>query len=241
MSRPVIGLSCYLEPAQWGAWQLTAALVPQWYVGLFQDAGADVLLLPPENEAAVLDRLDGLAMAGGADIDARRYGASPDVTADPPRLSRDATELALYARARDRGMPVLGICRGLQVMAVAHGGTLIQHLPDVEGAVVHRERPGAFVDHQARFTEGSLAAAVYGEQPVTVNSSHHQAVGSAGDLIVTGRAIDGTIEACEDPSADFCLGVQWHPEYPDRRALDLPLARVFVAAAARYRGRTHDR
>lgn len=134
-------------------------------------------------------------------------------------------------------MPVLGICRGLQVMAVAHGGTLIQNLPDVEGSLVHRERPGHFVEHEATFVEGTRASTIFGAGPVTVNSSHHQSVDTAGDLTVSGWAADGTIEACEDPSADFCLGVQWHPEQPERRAADRELLAQFVEAAERYRDR----
>jgi len=226
---PVIGLSCYLEPARWGAWELPAALIPQWYTDLFQAAGATVVLLPPGQGPDALDRLDGLAMAGGADIDATRYGAEPHATADVPRTTRDASELSLYLRARERDLPVLGICRGLQVMAVAHGGTLTQNLPDVSD-LVHRERPGQFVEHEALFMPGTLAAEVYGTDPVIVNSSHHQAVESPGTLLVSGLAPDGTIEACEDPDAAFCLGVQWHPEHPDRRAADLPLVRAFLAA-----------
>jgi putative glutamine amidotransferase len=235
MTAPVVGVSCYLEPARWGAWELAAALLPQWYVDLFQQAGAVVAILPPGQGPDALERLDGLAIVGGADVDAGRYGAQPHETADVPRTTRDESELALYRRARDLGLPVLGICRGLQVMAVAHGGTIVQNLPDVPASVVHRERPGAFVDHGARFAEGSLAASVYGTEPVVVNSSHHQAVDSSGDLLVTGWAADGTIETCEDPAADFCLGVQWHPEHPDRRTADLPLVQAFVAAAARFR------
>ena len=219
MSRPVIGLSCYLEPAQWGAWQMPAALVPHWYVDMLHDSGADVVLLPPENDAVVLDRLDGLALAGGADVDARLYGAAPDDTADAPREARDSSELALYRRARDLGM-------------------LVQHLPDVEGTITHRERPGAFVDHVATFADSSRAGAIFGPGEVVVNSSHHQSVASAGDLVVSGWAADGTIEACEDPAADFCLGVQWHPEHPDRRQPDRVLLGEFVAAADRYRART---
>jgi len=226
---PVIGLSCYLEPARWGAWELPAVLIPQWYTDLFQAAGATVVLLPPGQGPDALDRLDGLAMAGGADIDATRYGAEPHATADVPRTTRDASELSLYLRARERDLPVLGICRGLQVMAVAHGGTLTQNLPDVSD-LVHRERPGQFVEHEALFMPGTLAAEVYGTDPVIVNSSHHQAVESPGTLLVSGLAPDGTIEACEDPDAAFCLGVQWHPEHPDRRAADLPLVRAFLAA-----------
>jgi putative glutamine amidotransferase len=232
--RPVIGLSCYLEPAQWGAWHLPAALIPQWYLDLFHEAGADVVLLPPENDPRVVDRLDGLAIVGGADIDARLYSAEPHETADAPRQTRDASELGLYRRARERGMPVLGICRGLQMMAVAHGGSLIQHLPDLQTGTVHREHPGQFVEHGATFAAGTRTAAVYGTERVIVNSSHHQAVESEGSLMVSGRADDGTIEACEDPGADFCVGIQWHPEHPDRRSADLPLVQAFVAAAGRY-------
>ena len=235
MTRPVIGVTCYLEPAQWGAWALPAALLPHWYLDLFHEAGADIMLLPPGNTADVVERIDALAMVGGADIDARLYGAEPDVTADDPRVARDASELGLYRAARERGLPVLGICRGLQVMAVAHGGTLIQNVPDVPGTTVHRERPGQFVEHAATFSPGTLAGRIFGTQDVVVNSSHHQCVEDAGDLVVSGWAEDGTIESCEDPSTDFCLGVQWHPEHPDRRRADLPLIRALVDAAGRYR------
>ncbi|MHB1166059.1 MAG: gamma-glutamyl-gamma-aminobutyrate hydrolase family protein [Candidatus Nanopelagicales bacterium] len=238
MTRPVIGLTCYLEPAQWGAWELPAALIPQWYVDLFQGARADVILLPPGNDPSVLDRIDGLALAGGADVDAGRYGEERHATADAPRQSRDASELGLYRAARDRRMPVLGICRGMQVMAVAHGGALVQDLPELATGLVHRERPGEFVDHSATFIPGSLAAATLGPGPFTVNSSHHQAVSSAGDLVVSGWAADGTVEVIEDPRADFCLGVQWHPEHPDRRVPDAPLLAAFVAAASRYAAAT---
>jgi len=234
MPAPVVAVSCYLEPARWGAWDLPAALVPAWYVDLLRAAGALVVLLPPDNDAGALTRLDGLVLAGGADLDAGLYGEQSHESSDAPRTTRDESELALYRRARALEMPVLGICRGLQVMAVAHGGSLIQHLPDVPDARVHREHPGTFVDHAASFVEGSLAASLLGTGPVAVNSSHHQAVASPGDLTISGWADDGTIEACEDPSADFCLGVQWHPEHPDRRAPDLPLVSAFVAAAARY-------
>jgi putative glutamine amidotransferase len=233
--RTVIGVSCYLEPARWGAWELPAALIPQWYLDLFRAAGATVVLLPPADDAGALDRLDGLALVGGADVAAERYGADAHETADAPRAGRDESELALYRRARELGMPVLGICRGLQVMAVAHGGTLTQHLPDLVSETVHRERPGAFVDHGARFAPGTLAGSLLGTDPFVVNSSHHQAVDSAGDLTVSGWAEDGTIEACEDPTADFCLGVQWHPEHPDRLPADLPIVAAFVEAAAGYR------
>lgn len=230
----VIGLTCYLEPAAWGAWNVEAAVLPRWYVDLVQQAGAQAVLLPPDLDPQALERLDGLLLVGGADVDARLYGAIPDVTADVPRESRDASELALYRRARELGMPVLGICRGLQVMAVAHGGALIQNLPDLPGAGVHRERPGEFVDHDATFVPGTLGGQIFGTDARTVNSSHHQAVVDPGSLTICARAEDGTIEACEDSSTDFCLGVQWHPEHPDRRSVDRPLLDAFVRAADRY-------
>lgn len=234
---PVIGLSTYLEQASWGAWNLPAALIPAWYLELMQEAGTEVVLLPPGTGPAALDRLDGLVLAGGADVDARRYGADPHPTADVPRESRDATELALYLHARELKMPVLGICRGMQVMAIAHGGTLHQDLPELPGTTVHRERPGHFVEHDASLLHGSMIRRIYDVDEMTVNSSHHQAVENAGSLLVTGTAQDGTIEVCEDPAADFCVGVQWHPEHPERREHDLRLAQAFVQAAANYRAR----
>ncbi len=233
---PVVGLTTYLEPARWGAWDVLAAVVPHWYLDLLRGVDLDVVLLPPADapSAAPLDRLDGLVLVGGADIDATRYGAAPDGTADVPRTSRDETELALYRGAREHGMPVLGVCRGLQIMAVAHGGSLVQDLPAAGHGLTHRETPGHFTTHAATF-DGGVLATVYGREPVVVNSSHHQSVESAGDLLVTGRAVDGTVESAEDPSADFCVGVQWHPEHPDRREADRPLLLAFAAAAERYR------
>lgn len=235
MSAPVVGVSVYFEQAKWGAWDIKAAELPHWYLDLFQDAGGRIVLLPPATNADALDRLDGLVLVGGADVDARRYGAAPHKTADAPRESRDESETVLYLGARERGMPVLGICRGLQIMAVAHGGTLIQNLPDLGLATVHREVPGQFVEHEATFAPGSLIAQVMGTTATTVNSSHHQGVGSPGELTVTGWAADGTIEVCEDKGADFCLGVQWHPEHPDRRVADANLIGAFLAAASSYR------
>ena len=235
MPRPVIGLSCYLVDADWGDGVVTSSLIHQWYVDVLHAAGADVIVLPPENSADVLERADGLVLAGGEDVDARLYGAVTDPTADPPQLLRDASELALYRRAKELGMPVLGICRGVQLMAVAHGGSLIQHLPDVVSELVHSNGPGTYVDHASQFLEGSRIAELLGSEPFVVNSSHHQAVHSPGDLRITGWAQDGTVEVCEDSSAAFCIGVQWHPERPDRRGPDAPLLRAFVMAATDYR------
>jgi putative glutamine amidotransferase len=233
----VVGVTTYQETASWGAWNIEAAVLPTWYVQLLHGVAASVVLLPPSPAPSALDRLDGLVLVGGADVDARLYGDEPHATADQPRETRDASELALYRRARELGMPVLGICRGLQIMAVAHGGRLIQNLPDVEGTCVHRERPGQFVDHRAAFGGGTLGSRIFGTGEIIVNSSHHQAVADPGSLTVCARAEDGTIEACEDPGAEFCLGVQWHPEHPDRRDRDRPLLQAFVDAATAYRAR----
>lgn len=236
MSRPVIALTCYLEPAAWGAWELPAALLPHWYLDAVAAAGGRPVLLPPDasEDVSVLDRVDGLVIVGGADVDARRYRQQPHQTADTPRTSRDDSELHLYRGARERDLPVLGVCRGLQVMAIAHGGSLHQHLPEVS-SLVHREVPGQFVDHQATFAPGSLIATAMGATEATVNSSHHQAVADPGNLQITGWAADGTIEACEDDDGAFVLGVQWHPEHPDRRQLDAGLFRALLGAAVRHR------
>jgi putative glutamine amidotransferase len=233
MKQPVIGLTSYLEPAKWGAWDLPAALIPWNYVNKLQAAGASVVILPPDaNNHEAISRLDGLVMAGGADIEPARYGAEHREGTDKPRVERDASELGLYRAAREANLPVFGICRGLQIMAVAHGGSLHQHLPDVVGNTLHREAPGTFNNHGATFTPGSLIADLVGATEVTVNSSHHQAVDSPGDLTVTGYAEDGTIEVCEDPSSEFVLGVQWHPEFSNDEQVSENLFRAFVKACA---------
>lgn len=224
----MIGITCYVEQARFGPWDVRAALVPYVYVEKVQTAGGRAVVLPPDAlDADVLDRLDGLLIAGGADVDARLYGASRDETADEPRVDRDEGELTLYRAARARAMPVLGVCRGLQVMAVAHGGTLHQDLPAVVGSTVHREAKGEYSLHAANLTDGSLVATLLGTTSIEVNSSHHQAVDSPGGLTVTGWAQDGTVEVCEDSSAPFVLGVQWHPEVLD----DLRLFEGLVTAA----------
>lgn len=217
MSRPVIGVTTYNEPASWGAWNRVPAAELQWaYVSQLQNAGARVVLLPPDTtDVDVLDVLDGLVLTGGADVDARLYSAAPHETADVPRELRDASEIALYRGALVRGLPVLGICRGLQIMAVAEGGSLHQHLFDLTGDWRHREVAGTFVAHGARFAEGSAVAGIFGGTVMEVNSSHHQSVADPGRLTVTGWADDDTIEVCELAGHRFVLGVQWHPEVLD--------------------------
>jgi len=212
-SRPVVGISCYVESASWGSWNsVRAAVLPDTYLNHLREAGLDPVILPPTADGSVVSRLDGLVLAGGADIESARYGQTPHPTADAPRKDRDDFEFALYRAALAADLPFLGICRGLQVMAVAHGGTLHQHLFDVVGDWKHREIPGTFVEHSATFTTGSKIAEIYSTTAMTVNSSHHQSVDSAGDLLVTGWAEDGTIEVCERAGAKFAVGVQWHPE-----------------------------
>jgi putative glutamine amidotransferase len=212
---------------------MPAALIPWNYVNKLQQAGATVVLLPPDPDSHdAISRLDGLVMAGGADIEPARYRAQHQEGTDKPRVERDASELGLYLAAREKGIPVFGICRGLQIMAVAHGGSLHQHLPDVVGNTLHRDAPGTFNIHGASFTPGSLIAKIVGATEVTVNSSHHQGVDSPGDLTVTGLAEDGTIEVCEVVSESFVLGVQWHPEFSDDEMVSEHLFRAFVQACA---------
>jgi putative glutamine amidotransferase len=209
----VIGISAYLEQARWGVWDQRAVLVPESYVLMVRAAGARPVLLPPDEAGAadVVRRLDGLVLAGGADDDPSRYGADGhELTVTRP--DRDAGELALLEAALDVDLPVLGVCRGMELLAVAYGGKLHQHLPDLLGGeLVHQPEPGVYGSHPARFAPGSRAAAIFGER-ADVNSYHHQAIGDPGKLAVTGWADDDVIEAVEDPSRRFIFGVQWHPE-----------------------------
>ncbi len=224
-SRPVIGITCYVEPATWGSWDTRAAVLPYTYVANVQRAGGRAVILPPDDlDADVLDRLDGLVIAGGADVNPELYGQAAREGTDTPRLDRDAGEVLLYRAAVARDLPVLGICRGMQVMAVASGGTLVQDIPSELGSGIHRDRPGEFVDHAANFELGSKVEAIVGPT-TTVNSSHHQSVADAGHLKVTGWAEDQTIEAVEDPTKRFVVGLQWHPEARDEQ-------RVFAAFVA---------
>ena len=231
--RPVIGISCYGERARWGAWDVDAVVLHRAYVDALEESGAAVVVVPPVTDEPSIDAvvavLDGIVIAGGADVNPADYGDEPHETTDRPRLDRDRTERALYRVARDTGLPVLGICRGLQVMAVESGGRLIQDLPSAGYGTVHREAPGTFTEHGATFAADSLVSRILGTTSTTVNSSHHQAVADPGTLRVTGHAADGTVEVLEDPDAAFVLGVQWHPEMTDDRRL----FQALVAAAKR--------
>ena len=217
--RPAIGLCAAVESARWGAWDEEAALLPRSYARAVQRAGGIALMLPPDplleqNPAEILDRLDGLVLTGGCDIDPGTYGepAHESVTGTSPE--RDRFELALARAALERDMPLLGICRGMQMLNVALGGGIEQHLPDVVGHEMHRHTPGVFADHHVRLEPGSLAARVVGRELEPVKSHHHQALDGLGDgLVVTGWSVeDGVVEAVEQPDRRFALGVLWHPE-----------------------------
>jgi putative glutamine amidotransferase len=221
MARPVIGICTPLERARWGAWHLDTFLLPRNYVDAVHRAGAMALLLAPdpaliEDPDEVLDRIDGLMLAGGADIDPAAYGAAahPETIGSVPE--RDAFEVALIRRALERDLPVLGICRGIQIMNIACGGTLHQHLPERFGHEEHRRVLGSFdgADHDVRLKPGSLAARAAGEEHHATKSHHHQGIDRVGEgLEVTGWAVvDDLPEALELPGNGFALGVQWHPE-----------------------------
>jgi len=208
--RPIIGITCYAEPARWGVWDARAVLLPETYVQAVARAGGQPVVLPPVHDGGVLRALDGLVLAGGADVSPSLYGAvAHELTV--PRPDRDISETALLTAAAGMDLPVLGVCRGMQLMAVHAGGSLHQHLPDLLGHDKHRPAPGLVGAHGARFVPGSRVAAVLGEE-CEVNSYHHQGVADPGTLTVTGWSDDDLIEVVEDPARRFYLGVQWHPE-----------------------------
>ncbi|CAL9396043.1 gamma-glutamyl-gamma-aminobutyrate hydrolase family protein [Streptomyces sp. enrichment culture] len=225
--RPLIGVSTYLESgARWGVWELEAALLPAGYPRLVQRAGGLAVMLPPdvpERAAAAVARLDGLVIAGGPDVEPVRYGADPDPRTGPPAPARDDWELALVGAALAARVPLLGICRGMQLLNVALGGTLVQH---VEG---HVEAVGVIGRHPVKPVPGTLYAGVVPEE-TSVPTYHHQAVDRLGTgLTASAHAADGTVEAVELPSGQggWVLGVQWHPEMGE----DVRVMRALVEAA----------
>jgi putative glutamine amidotransferase len=238
--KPVIGLCTAMERARWGVWDDEAVLLPRAYVSRVTAAGGIPVLLAPDpaitaEPDTVLGLVDGLVLAGGADVDPSAYGAEPDPRTLGTVPERDAFELALMRRAFELDLPVLGVCRGMQVMNVARGGTLIQHLPDSVGHEDHRRTPGSYddADHDVELVPGSLAGRAAGEARHSTKSHHHQGVDRLGEgLVVSGRAtLDDLPEAIEDPALGCALGVQWHPEADPTS----PVIASLVRAAAEFR------
>jgi putative glutamine amidotransferase len=235
--RPAIGICSAVVEASWSVWNQPASLLPQGYIKAIQRAGGLAVIVPPdpaliENPDEMLERIDALILAGGHDVDPALYDADPHPATNGLVPARDHSEIALARRAVELDMPVLGICRGMQVLNVAFGGTLRQHLPEELGHEEHRRVAGSFdgSDHDVKLTEGSLAALAAGEQLHGTKSHHHQAVGEIGEgFEVTGfSTLDDLPEAIEIPSCRFVLGVQWHPEADDG-------SRVIGALVARAR------
>jgi putative glutamine amidotransferase len=233
VAKPVVGITTYVVPASFGVWQLDAALVPYDYVLAVERAGGRPLLVPPSTDGVeeTLDSVDGLIFSGGSDLDPGLYGqdAHPE-TKDVVR-ARDDAELALLRAALERDLPVLAICRGSQVLNVALGGDLVQHLPDVVDGEKHKQAPGVFADHDVELVQDEPLFPVLGES-VSVKSHHHQGLGKLGSgLRVAAHAGDGTVEAVWDPSRRFAVGVLWHPEAGE----DMRLFEELVEQARRYR------
>jgi gamma-glutamyl-gamma-aminobutyrate hydrolase PuuD len=231
--RPLIGITTYAQDARWGVWHQPAALIPLDYVDAVERAGGRALLIPPSEDGVeeTLSALDGVVFSGGADVDPARYGAEAHRETDTPQARRDAGEIALLRAALERDMPTLAICRGAQLLNVARGGDLVQHLPETVGTDDHKQTPGEYAVHPVEVKEGSrLASIVDGRSEVT--SHHHQALGRVGEgLVESAWAPDGTLEAVEDPSLRFAVGVQWHPEAGD----DAALFEALVEQAREYR------
>jgi putative glutamine amidotransferase len=238
VARPVIGITTYVTPAKWSWWELEAALVPVDYVRAVERAGGRALLVPPSEDGVdeTLGALDGLIFSGGSDLDPELYGQEAHAETSGVVRNRDTAELALLEAALGRDMPVLAICRGSQVLNVARGGDLVQHLPDVVGDEKHKHTPGTFADHDVSVEDGSRLASVLGDR-APVKSHHHQGFGKVGEgLRVVAHAEDGTVEAVEDPTRRFALGVLWHPEAGE----DARLFEELVREAEQYRSARAD-
>ena len=235
MPAPVIGLSTYREDAAWGVWRQRADLLPTQYAVAVETTGGVPLLLPPVSQVgaadAVVSRLDGLVISGGADLDPGRYDAPAHPSTTAWRPDRDAWEVALLAAAEAAGLPVLGVCRGMQVMAVHAGGALDQHVPDLVDHEGHSPGGDEFGAVEVVTAPGTRVAGLVGER-LTVNCHHHQSVRTHPGYDAVAHAGDGTLEAMEAPGDRFVVGVQWHPE----TAADVGLLAGLVRAAAAYAG-----
>jgi gamma-glutamyl-gamma-aminobutyrate hydrolase PuuD len=231
--RPLIGITTYLTRARFGAWEEDSALVPADYVRAVERAGGRALLVPPSDDGIeeTLDALDGIVFSGGSDLDPALYGQEPHRETDGIEAERDRAEMALLQAALERDLPMLAVCRGSQALNVALGGDLVQHLPEVVGDGKHKQQPGEFAEHDVVIEPETRLGGLIGEH-APVKSHHHQGFGKLGQgLRETARAHDGTIEALEDPSRRFTLGVLWHPEAGD----DLRLFEALVREARDYR------
>jgi putative glutamine amidotransferase len=231
--RPLIGITSYAEEIRWGVWTEDAALVPLSYVRAVERAGGRPLVVPPSEDGLeeTLEALDGVIFSGGGDLDPELYGAEPHDATDTPRKERDAAELRLLEAALGRDMPVLAICRGSQLLNVARGGDLVQHLPEEVGHEQHRHDPGSFSEHDVSVAADSRLGELLGDHS-PVKSHHHQAYGRIGSgLREVAWAEDGVVEGLEDADKRFALGVLWHPEEGE----DLALFEGLVEHARRYR------
>lgn len=214
--RPVIGLSTYRQQTRSGVWDVPASFLPAGYLDAVSRAGGIAVLLPPQDLDAgvaeqVIGRVDGLILTGGKDVDPAAYGHQPHPATEEPARERDAWEFALFDAARRHRMPVLGICRGPQMINVALGGTLHQHLPDVVGHSGHRVADAVFASSSVDITAGTRLNRLLGDR-VTGRCYHHQAIDRLGEGLIAAAFCDGVIEAVEMPGEDFLVGVQWHPE-----------------------------
>jgi putative glutamine amidotransferase len=231
--RPIVGITTDVTTATFGAWEEESALVPTDYIHAVERAGGRPLLVPPSEEGVeeTLELLDALVLSGGSDLDPALYGHEPHPETKGVLPERDRAELALLEGALERDMPVLGVCRGSQILNVGLGGELVQHLPDLVGHDEHKHTPGEYADHDVTLEPGTRLETLLGDR-APVKSHHHQGFGVLGSgLHEAARAHDGTLEALEDPSRRFALGVLWHPEAGE----DTRLFEAFVEEARRYR------
>jgi putative glutamine amidotransferase len=231
--RPLIGITSYAEEIRWGGWTEEAAHVPLAYVRSVERAGGRALVIPPSEDGLeeTLGALDGVVFSGGGDLDPALYGADPHAETDAPQAERDRAELELLRAALGRDMPVLAVCRGSQLLNVARGGDLVQHLPEAVGHERHRELPGSFSDHDVKLKPDSRLGGLLGDK-TRVKSHHHQGYGRIGaGLREVAWAEDGVVEALEDAGSRFAIGVLWHAE----EGVDTALFQALVDEARRYR------